>query len=223
MKVTDELFAELVQEAWEKIPHHFDQQMENVSVVIRNESARELKISTTLLGLFEGVPKTAWGQVTHGVQPSIISLFQKNICRDCHTIRELKNRIQEVLMHEIGHYFGFNEKAMYTLDRRLRNKLLTITTMEMEANDPSLSDIKKGEDQIKPGTGALLSHGIKKIAVYKDTDGTVHRFSPVCTHLGCLITWNDSEKTWDCPCHGSRFSAQGEVINGPAKKNLEKL
>jgi len=122
MKVTDEIFAEFVQEAWGKIPQKFDQQMENVSVVIRSEPTRELKISANLLGLFEGVPKTSWGQATHGVQPSIISLFQKNICQSCTTVQELKNLIQEVLMHEIGHYFGFNENAMYTLDRKLRRK-----------------------------------------------------------------------------------------------------
>ncbi len=123
MKVTDEVFAELVQEAWGKIPQKFDQEMENVSVVIRCESNKELKISANLLGLFEGVPKTAWGQATHGVQPSIISLFQKNICQSCTTVRELQNLVQEVLMHEIGHYFGFNEKAMYSLDRKLRKRL----------------------------------------------------------------------------------------------------
>ncbi len=122
MKVTDAVFAGLVQEAWGKIPHSFDQQMENVSVVIRSEPTKELKISANLLGLFEGVPKTAWGQATGGVQPSVISLFQQNICQSCDTETELKNLIQEVLMHEIGHYFGFNEAAMYTMDRKLRKK-----------------------------------------------------------------------------------------------------
>lgn len=124
MRITDDAFAELVQIAWGNIPARFDQQMENVSVVIRSEPTSELGISKNLLGLFEGVPKTAWGQATQGVQPSKISLYKQNICQSCTTRQELQNLIQEVLMHEIGHYFGFNESAMYILDRKLRKKLL---------------------------------------------------------------------------------------------------
>ena len=63
----------------------------------------------------------------------------------------------------------------------------------------------------------------EKIAVYKDSKNKLHRYSAVCTHLGCTVVWNNSEKSFDCPCHGSRFSAiTGEVINGPANNKLEK-
>jgi glycine/D-amino acid oxidase-like deaminating enzyme/nitrite reductase/ring-hydroxylating ferredoxin subunit len=61
----------------------------------------------------------------------------------------------------------------------------------------------------------------KPIAIYKDNNGTVQTFSAVCTHLGCTVTWNSLEKSFDCPCHGSRFSNKGTVINGPANSNLE--
>ena len=61
----------------------------------------------------------------------------------------------------------------------------------------------------------------KKIAVYKDHKGHLHTYSAVCTHLGCIVTWNNSEKSFDCPCHGSRFSPTGNVINGPANTPLE--
>jgi Rieske Fe-S protein len=60
------------------------------------------------------------------------------------------------------------------------------------------------------------------IAVYKDKNGQVHTFSTKCTHLGCTLTWNPLEKSFDCPCHGSRFFNNGKVINGPANKELEK-
>jgi Rieske Fe-S protein len=56
--------------------------------------------------------------------------------------------------------------------------------------------------------------------VYRDEDGAVHAVSPVCTHMGCTVTWNTAELTWDCPCHGSRFEATGEVIAGPAETGL---
>jgi glycine/D-amino acid oxidase-like deaminating enzyme/nitrite reductase/ring-hydroxylating ferredoxin subunit len=69
---------------------------------------------------------------------------------------------------------------------------------------------------IKPGEGAVLGFGRGKIAVYRDERGEVHQLSAVCTHLYCIVHWNDTEKTWDCPCHGSRFDPYGKVVNGPA-------
>ena len=62
----------------------------------------------------------------------------------------------------------------------------------------------------------------EKLAIYKDSTGKEHRFSATCTHLGCSVVWNDLEKSFDCPCHGSRFSGlTGNVINGPANAPLE--
>jgi glycine/D-amino acid oxidase-like deaminating enzyme/nitrite reductase/ring-hydroxylating ferredoxin subunit len=71
-------------------------------------------------------------------------------------------------------------------------------------------------DDIEPGTGAVIRRGAKKVAVYKDQHGTIHQRSAICTHLYCIVDWNSMEKTWDCPCHGSRFDPYGKVINGPA-------
>jgi len=76
-------------------------------------------------------------------------------------------------------------------------------------------------DEIKRGEGAILRDGIKKIAAFRDEDGTLHRFSAVCPHLKCIVRWNGAEKTWDCPCHGSRFDALGHMLNGPAIADLE--
>jgi glycine/D-amino acid oxidase-like deaminating enzyme/nitrite reductase/ring-hydroxylating ferredoxin subunit len=75
-------------------------------------------------------------------------------------------------------------------------------------------------DEIPKGGGALLREGLKKVAVYRDDRGALHHFSAVCPHLGCVVHWNHGEKTWDCPCHGSRFDCLGVVINGPASSNL---
>ncbi|HEY3373573.1 MAG TPA: FAD-dependent oxidoreductase [Candidatus Aquicultor sp.] len=74
-------------------------------------------------------------------------------------------------------------------------------------------DLDKGEGEV-----VLVDH--KKVAVHKDEDGTVYKLSPNCTHLGCPLSWNNAELTWDCTCHGSRFTAKGEVIHGPALANL---
>jgi Rieske Fe-S protein len=60
-----------------------------------------------------------------------------------------------------------------------------------------------------------------KLAVYRDESGQVHCVSAVCTHMGCIVDWNNAEKSWDCPCHGSRFEISGEVIEGPALDPLK--
>ncbi|MDQ3696976.1 MAG: FAD-dependent oxidoreductase [Gemmatimonadota bacterium] len=76
-------------------------------------------------------------------------------------------------------------------------------------------------DEIEPGTGALLRRGTKKIAIFRDDDGSLHERSATCTHLGCIVQWNSTERSWDCPCHGSRFDGFGKVVNGPAISPLE--
>jgi Rieske Fe-S protein len=61
-----------------------------------------------------------------------------------------------------------------------------------------------------------MNVGSRRLAVSRDEHGQVHALSPVCTHLGCTVGWNSAERSWDCPCHGSRFAAAGQVIQGPA-------
>jgi glycine/D-amino acid oxidase-like deaminating enzyme/nitrite reductase/ring-hydroxylating ferredoxin subunit len=76
-----------------------------------------------------------------------------------------------------------------------------------DLNDPA---------QIAPGQGAVMRRGASKVAIARGEDGVVREVSAVCTHLGCIVRWNSTEQTWDCPCHGSRFAIDGHVINGPA-------
>lgn len=70
--------------------------------------------------------------------------------------------------------------------------------------------------------GGLVSMNGKKFGVYRDVQGHLHQVDPVCTHLGCSLDWNDAERSWDCACHGSRFSYTGDVLEGPAVKPLKK-
>ncbi len=76
------------------------------------------------------------------------------------------------------------------------------------------------EEAIPPDSGAVVGWGPGKAAVYRDPQGGLHRCSALCTHTGCVVGWNDVEKSWDCPCHGSRFDATGTVVNGPAPNGL---
>jgi nitrite reductase/ring-hydroxylating ferredoxin subunit len=74
---------------------------------------------------------------------------------------------------------------------------------------------------LKPGEGKILKLDGQRVACSRSDDGTLQAVSPVCTHLGCLVHWNRAEGTWDCPCHGSRFKASGDVLAGPAETPLE--
>ena len=75
-------------------------------------------------------------------------------------------------------------------------------------------------DEIPPGEGALVRLHGKPVAAYRDETGELSLHSAVCTHAGCVVHWNGFERCWDCPCHGSQFSPDGEVLNGPAAKPL---
>lgn len=75
-------------------------------------------------------------------------------------------------------------------------------------------------DEVARGEGKVLQIGLEKVAVYRDESGGVHGLSPFCTHAKCVVNWNNAEHSWDCPCHGGRFSPTGEVIEGPPPRAL---
>ncbi|MFL6247501.1 MAG: FAD-dependent oxidoreductase [Thermoanaerobaculia bacterium] len=89
-----------------------------------------------------------------------------------------------------------------------------LTSMDVEA---------QSTDAIPAGEGQIIKIEGRKVAAYRDEAGALHCVSPVCTHMKCDVAWNGAEKTWDCPCHGSRFTPDGDVINGPAHEPLEKM
>ncbi|MEP6594691.1 MAG: FAD-dependent oxidoreductase [Ginsengibacter sp.] len=86
----------------------------------------------------------------------------------------------------------------------------------------SSSKIKEVTELAK-GEARVVKYEGHSIALFKDDDGNLHAVNPACTHIKCIVEWNTAEKTWDCPCHGSRFSVDGEMFTAPARKNLEKI
>jgi Rieske Fe-S protein len=76
-------------------------------------------------------------------------------------------------------------------------------------------------ENLRAGSGCIIKAEGEKLAVYRDQDGSLRALSAVCTHKGCQVAWNQVERSWDCPCHGSRFDTQGQVLDGPATKPLE--
>jgi Rieske Fe-S protein len=79
---------------------------------------------------------------------------------------------------------------------------------------------EKTLDDLAPGQGAVVHIDGQATAAFRDDDGSMQTVSAVCTHLGCLVTFNSAERSWDCPCHGSRFAVDGRVIEGPATDDL---
>lgn len=79
-----------------------------------------------------------------------------------------------------------------------------------------LADLRQKE-------GAIVDYKGQSVAAFRSEGGTIIAISPKCTHLGCTVAFNEQEQTWDCPCHGSRFSIEGEVVNGPAAKPLQRI
>lgn len=90
---------------------------------------------------------------------------------------------------------------------------------DFHKNGDSQSIVKSVKD-IPPGEGGVIVRGEEKVAAWRDEGGTLHAVSAACTHKGCTVTWNNADRTWDCPCHGSIFAADGSVIHGPARKPL---
>jgi nucleotide-binding universal stress UspA family protein/nitrite reductase/ring-hydroxylating ferredoxin subunit len=82
--------------------------------------------------------------------------------------------------------------------------------------------VDRSVEDLAEGHGGLVNVGGRQLAVYRDEAGSTYELSPRCTHMGCTVDWNDADRTWDCPCHGSRYRFDGTVIKGPAKKDLDR-
>ncbi len=93
------------------------------------------------------------------------------------------------------------------------------TARDLTMDYVTSGDVESAED-VRPGQGAVLRKGLTKIALYRDEQGTMYARTAICPHKGCMIRWNSGEKSWDCPCHGSRYNIYGAVLNGPTMKDL---
>lgn len=117
-------------------------------------------------------------------------------------------------------------EALYSPKRKAWHGLSKLTTEQADTLAKygewlSPGEVKSAED-IKRGEGAILREGIHKLAIYRDDEGNLHSLSAKCAHLGCIVHFNSAERSWDCPCHGSRFGTDGEVLHGPATSPLSK-
>ncbi|RQP14953.1 MAG: FAD-dependent oxidoreductase [Chryseobacterium sp.] len=89
--------------------------------------------------------------------------------------------------------------------------------------DKITADKLESLKELKNGEGRVVKFDGENIAAYRDENGTLHALNSTCTHVGCTVNWNDTERSWDCPCHGARYDLDGNVLTGPAVKGLERL
>lgn len=117
-------------------------------------------------------------------------------------------------------------EALYSPKRKVTHGFSEFVTEQTDTLAKYGEWLTPGEvnspDQIECGEGAIIRKGIHKLAVYRDETGSLHSLSAKCTHLGCVVHFNSAERSWDCPCHGSRFSTNGDVLHGPATSPLNK-
>lgn len=141
-----------------------------------------------------------WGMTTSNVAANIITdkiIGNKNEYEDIYTplrLRPIKNRKEFCnMLKETSHSLIFNK-------------------LDLPAATPK---------DINPGEGKIVNDNGLKIGIYKDEEGNQYKVIPKCMHLGCELSWNALDKTWDCPCHGSRYTYEGKLIYGPSKKDLK--
>ncbi|HYE52136.1 MAG TPA: FAD-dependent oxidoreductase [Azospirillaceae bacterium] len=118
--------------------------------------------------------------------------------------------------------------GLYDPDRKMGSNLKTYLRENLDVAKEFVREHLGGgevttESAIAPGCGGVVTHHGKKVAVYRAEDGMVQRVSAVCTHLGCIVHWNELERCWDCPCHGSQFATDGSLLNGPAPTPLGRV
>lgn len=160
------------------------------------------EFSNLMPNVFVGTGYKKWGMTSSNVAANIIT----------DKILEKDNKYEEV----------FNSKRLKPiknyeeLTNMVKEVSYSLVINKLKKTDEYINDIKKD-------TGKIIEVDNKKVGIYRDKKGKVYAVKPYCTHLGCELSWNNLDKTWDCPCHGSRFNYEGKNIYDPAIKDLETL
>jgi glycine/D-amino acid oxidase-like deaminating enzyme/nitrite reductase/ring-hydroxylating ferredoxin subunit len=120
-------------------------------------------------------------------------------------------------VNEWASLFEPNRSSLVRAPRAMLGENLNVAKQLLTGKVRALPD---SFDAVEPGMGAVVKVAGEKVAAFRDDDGSITAVGASCTHLGCDVAWNDAERTWDCPCHGSRFTVTGDVIQGPAVEPL---
>jgi nucleotide-binding universal stress UspA family protein/nitrite reductase/ring-hydroxylating ferredoxin subunit len=132
-------------------------------------------------------------------------------------------RIVEVAGDESADLVVVGNKGMAGARRYLMGSVPSQVAHRSPVDVLIAKTVGRSVDELAPGHGGLVLIGGRRVAVFKADDGTIIALSPRCQHMGCTVDWNDADRTWDCPCHGSRYRFDGTVIQGPAKRDLDRI
>lgn len=120
-------------------------------------------------------------------------------------------------------YTELYDPSRFKASPGIKNFIVQNSNVAKELVAGKLEIVHKKTRDLQADEGAVVFHDGKRVGAYRDTGGKLHLVDRTCTHMGCECEWNDGERSWDCPCHGSRFSYEGEVLEGPATVPLTKL
>jgi glycine/D-amino acid oxidase-like deaminating enzyme/nitrite reductase/ring-hydroxylating ferredoxin subunit len=131
--------------------------------------------------------------------------------------------ITDLIMDHKNPYEELYRPTRFHADPDMKQFIANNSNVAKEFIKGKLEGNSNSIDHLTEKSATKIKHNGQTVGVYKDASKNVHAVDTTCTHLGCELNWNNSEKTWDCPCHGSRFSYEGNVIEGPAIKPLNKV
>ena len=156
--------------------------------------------SNVIDNLYVGTGFNKWGMTSSNVAANIVC--------------------DQILGKENKYSYVFNSNRVNPIKNHTEMKNMIVESTESlfikKIKDSSISF-----DNIESDSGGIIEINKQKVGIYKHPSGELYAVKPICTHLGCLLSWNDTDKTWDCPCHGSRFDYKGNNIHDPAFLNLE--
>ena len=156
--------------------------------------------SFSMPNVFVGTGFKKWGMTSSNVAANII------VDKICNKSNKYEYLYRSSRLKPIKNLDEFKNMMIQSTNSLLLNKL----------KSPNMSF-----EEIANNSGSIIEVNNEKVGIYKDNNGNIYAVKPICTHLGCLLSWNDVDKTWDCPCHGSRFNFDGKNIYNPAFKDLE--
>lgn len=173
--------------------------------------------------MYIGTGFNKWGMTSSNVAANII--VDKILGRE----NEYENVFAATRLHPIKNNAELGNMIKETANSLVINKfkVAEVASGEEDTKNDSkntsehFSDFNKNFSDIENDTGHVFEYNGEKVGIYKDKDGKISAVKPICTHLGCLLSWNNLDKTWDCPCHGSRFDYMGRQLYNPAIKDLD--
>ncbi|MEK4061262.1 MULTISPECIES: FAD-dependent oxidoreductase [unclassified Paenibacillus] len=131
--------------------------------------------------------------------------------------------ITDQILRKHSPYSELYDPSRFIANPSIKNFIVQNTNVAKELVAGKVEIVHKKTRDLEPDEGAVVFHDGKRVGAYRDTDGKLHLVDRTCTHMGCECEWNDGERSWDCPCHGSRYSYEGAVLEGPATVPLTKL